>query len=171
MCRQSVRARARLGDTGANGVTHRRLASILHRVSSAATASSQQPGPELEPEPEQEPSVTATATRADGLQRIVMCDRSLRSLPQLESREKPHPRSVMPCSPLHRRFSFSWNLTLHDGSGYLEPKMLLSECDKFALFMKEKHKGWARRVLWEAGARRPAILFSRAGTATPPLLD
>lgn len=125
----------------------------------------------LEPEPEQEPSVTATATRADGLQRIVMCDRSLRSLPQLESREKPHPRSVMPCSPLHRRFSFSWNLTLHGGSGYLEPKMLLSECDKFALFMKEKHKGWARRVLWEAGARRPAILFSRAGTATPPLLD
>lgn len=68
--------------------------------------------------------------------KMVMYDRSLRSLPQLESREKPHPRSVASRSPLHGRFSFSWNLTLHRGSGYLEPKMLLSECYEFALFMK-----------------------------------
>ncbi|KAF9730786.1 hypothetical protein PMIN01_11655 [Paraphaeosphaeria minitans] len=51
------------------------------------------------------------------------------------------------CSPLHGRFSFSWNLALPVGSGYLEPKMLFCECDRICVVHEGEKQRTGARVL------------------------
>lgn len=59
-----------------------------------------------------------------------MYDQSLRSLPQLGSREKPHPRSATK-SVLHYTDGFRHHGISHcrKDSGYLEIENAFSECD------------------------------------------
>ncbi|KAF2441352.1 hypothetical protein P171DRAFT_95458 [Karstenula rhodostoma CBS 690.94] len=67
--------------------------------------------------------------------------------PTARKQEETAPKIRRVCSPLHGRFSFSWNLTLPVGSGCLEPKMLFCECDRICVVHEGTQQLAGARVL------------------------